>query len=93
VGGLKPYGWERFPIIFLSDGKVIYLLCNQKHIDMNKHFVIGQVRTFLSTVDMEEGADYVISLQGPTVIPTEVGSEKLTESIADEVKKLGALIL
>jgi len=94
VGGLKPYGWERFPIIFLSGQEVIYLLCNQiKHIDMNKHFVIGQVRTYLSTVGIEEGADYIISLQGPTVIPTEVGSEKLSESISDEVKKLGALIL
>ena len=84
---------KRFGIIFLSNGKVIYLLCNQKHIDMNKHFVIGQVRTFLSSVGIEEGADYLISLQGPTVIPTMVGSEKLTESISDEVKKLGALIL
>ena len=30
---------------------------------MNKHFVIGQVRTFLSSVGIEEGADYLISLQ------------------------------
>jgi hypothetical protein len=83
-----------FQIIFLSGGNVLYLLCNQiKHIDMNKHFIIGQVRTYLSTVGIEEGPDYLISLQGPTVIPTEVGSEKLTESISDEVKKLGALIL
>ena len=94
MDGLKPYGWERFGIIFLSGQEVIYLLCNQiKHIDMNKHFIIGQVRTFLSSVGIEEGADYLISLQGPTVIPTMVGSEKLTESITDEVKKLGALIL
>jgi hypothetical protein len=85
---------KRFQIIFLSGGKVIYLLCNQiKHIDMNKHFIIGQVRTYLSTVGIEEGPDYLISLQGPTVIPTMVGWEKLTESISDEVKKLGALIL
>ena len=91
---MNPMVGKRFQIIFLSGGKVIYLLCNQiKHIDMNKHFVIGQVRTFLSSVGIEEGADYLISLQGPTVIPTMVGSEKLTESIADEVKKLGALIL
>jgi len=60
---------------------------------MNKHLIIGQVRTFLSSVGIQEGADYLISLQGPTVIPTEVGSEKLTESISEEVKKLGALIL
>ena len=60
---------------------------------MNKHSIIGQVRTYLSTVGIEEGPDYLISLQGPTVIPTMAGSEKLTESIVDEVKKLGALTL
>jgi hypothetical protein len=85
---------KRFGIIFLSGQEVLYLLCNQlKHIEMNKHLIIGQVRTFLSTVGIEEGPDYLISLQGPTVIPTMAGSEKLTESISDEVKKLGALIL
>jgi hypothetical protein len=85
---------KRFDIIFLSGQEVIYLLCNQiKHIKMNKHLIIGKVRTYLSSVGIEEGPDYLISLQGPTVIPTMVGSEKLTESISDEVKKLGALIL
>ncbi len=85
---------KRFGIIFLSGQEVLYLLCNQlKHIEMNKHLIIGQVRTFLSTVGIEEGPDYLISLQGPTVIPTMIGLEKLTESISDEVKKLGALIL
>jgi hypothetical protein len=60
---------------------------------MNKHEVIGKVRTHLTTVGIEEGSDYVISLQGPTIIPTMEGSEKITDQIREEIGKLGALMI
>lgn len=60
---------------------------------MNKHEVIGKVRTYLTTVGIEEGLDYVISLQGPTIIATESGSDKLTDTIKDEVSNLGANVI
>lgn len=60
---------------------------------MNKHEVIGKTRTYLTTEGIEEGSDYVISLQGPTIIPTESGSDKFTDPVKDEVGKLGAKFL
>jgi hypothetical protein len=56
---------------------------------MNKHEVIGKVRTYLTTVGIEEGSDYMISLQGPTIIPTESGSDKFTLPIKEIIIELG----
>jgi hypothetical protein len=60
---------------------------------MNKHEVIGKVRTYLTTTGIEEGSDYVISLQGPTIIPTEASSDRFTDEVKDEVGKLGGKFL
>jgi hypothetical protein len=60
---------------------------------MNKHAVIGKLRTYLTTVGIEEGPDYIISLQGPTIIPTEASSDKFTDEVKDEIEKLGVIFL
>ncbi len=55
---------------------------------MNKQYIIKQVKTLLEAHDILDGPDYVISLQGPTIIPTTQGTPKITPQLRTILKGL-----
>ena len=60
---------------------------------MTKQQIIKDVKTLLEAHNIIDGPDYLISLQGPTVILTVLGTSKMTPEIKDLIKDTGALIL
>ena len=60
---------------------------------MNKHQMIGKARKALETHQILEGTDYVISLQGPSVVLTISGGEKMTDEIKEEIQTLRVTVI
>ena len=57
-----------------------------------KKEIIQQTETILKNNGFVQ-MDYIVSLQGPTLILATSGEKKITDSIREEVKKTGMLIL
>jgi hypothetical protein len=54
---------------------------------------IDQIKEILQNHNIMEGVDYIISLQGPTVIPTIQGKTKITPQVIDDLIPTGAGIM
>jgi sugar/nucleoside kinase (ribokinase family) len=59
---------------------------------MNKRKVIDRTEAFLKENGFTQ-ADYIVSLQGPTVILSMSGAQKMNEEIREEVMKIGMQVL
>ncbi len=59
---------------------------------MNKHEIISKTRILLNSAGFDDN-EYVISLQGPTVIMGEGMEEKLTPELRGEILKTGMKFL
>jgi hypothetical protein len=59
---------------------------------MNKHEIISKTRILLNSAGFDDN-EYVISLQGPTVIMGEGMEEKLTPELREEILKTGMKFL
>ncbi len=57
-----------------------------------KKEIIQQTETILKNNGFVQ-MDYIVSLQGPTLILATSGGKKITDSIREEVKKTGMQIL
>ena len=57
-----------------------------------KKEIIQQTETILKNNGFVQ-MDYIVSLQGPTLILATSGEKKITDSIREEVKKTGMQIL
>ena len=57
-----------------------------------KKEIIQQTETILKNNGFVQ-TDYIVSLQGPTLILATSGEKKITDSIREEVKKTGMQIL
>jgi len=53
------------------------------------NLMIEQAKSILESHDILDGRDYIISLQGPTVILTIEGKTKITPQIIDELIPTG----
>lgn len=51
------------------------------------------VEKVLANWNLEGGRDYILSLQGPTIILSMAGQEKMTPERREEVEELGMVIL
>ena len=60
---------------------------------MNKPLILKQVKQLLEDHDILEGQDYILSLQGPTVIPTIQGTPKITPQLKGILKDLNVILL
>lgn len=60
---------------------------------MNKQYTLKQVKTLLEAHDILEGPDYIFSLQGPTLIPTQQGTPKITPQLRRILKDLKVEVL
>jgi hypothetical protein len=60
---------------------------------MNKSLIIKQAKTLLEAHDILDGPDYVISLQGPTIIPTIQGDLKITPQLRTILKGIKMEVL
>lgn len=60
----------------------------------SKQQTIQEAQTILQNFGLNQN-DYIISLQGPTVIPTQGGKKKIEENleIENSLNKLGVLVL
>jgi len=58
---------------------------------MRKRILIDQVESILKKEGFNSN-DYIISLQGPTVILSQSGNDKLTEDIKNKIKELVEVI-
>ena len=58
---------------------------------MRKRILIDQVESILKKEGFNNN-DYIISLQGPTVILSQSGNEKITEDIKNKIKELVLVI-
>tara|TARA_B100000963_G_scaffold353893_1_gene369392 strand:- start:3610 stop:3786 length:177 start_codon:yes stop_codon:yes gene_type:complete len=54
---------------------------------MRKRILIDQVESILKKEGFNNN-DYIISLQGPTVILSQSGNDKINEDIKNKIKKL-----
>tara|TARA_Y100000385_G_scaffold208429_1_gene216133 strand:- start:443 stop:619 length:177 start_codon:yes stop_codon:yes gene_type:complete len=53
---------------------------------MRKRILIDQVESILKKEGFNNN-DYIVSLQGPTVILTQSGNDKITEDIKNKIKE------
>lgn len=60
---------------------------------MNKRDTINEATIILKDHNIMEGQDYIISLQGPTIIPTIQGKQKITPIIIDSLIPTGIDIM
>jgi predicted RNase H-like nuclease len=60
---------------------------------MNKRDTINKAISILKDHNIMEGQDYIISLQGPTIIPTQQGTPKITPNIIDSLIPTGIGIM
>jgi hypothetical protein len=60
---------------------------------MNKSLIIKQAKTLLKAHDILDGTDYVISLQGHTIIPTIQGGLKITPQLRRILKGIKMEVL
>ena len=60
----------------------------------SKQKTIQEAQTILRNLGLNQN-DYIISLQGPTIIPTQEGKKKLEEnpSIENSLNNVGVLVL
>tara|TARA_Y100000389_G_C17188514_1_gene377641 strand:+ start:346 stop:522 length:177 start_codon:yes stop_codon:yes gene_type:complete len=58
---------------------------------MRKRILIDQVESILKKEGFNNN-DYIVSLQGPTVILSQSGNEKITEDIKNKIKELVEVI-
>ena len=58
-----------------------------------KQALMESVRTILSVWGLEDGTDYVMSFQGPTMILSMAGQEKITEDQRKKIEEAGMAIL
>lgn len=54
---------------------------------------IDRIKEILQKHNITEGVDYIISLQGPTVIPTIQGKVKITPQVIDDLIPTGTGIM
>jgi hypothetical protein len=59
---------------------------------MNKHEIISKTRILLNSAGFDDN-EYVISLQGPTVIMGEGMEEKLSQELKEKIIKIGMKFL
>jgi len=59
---------------------------------MNKHEIISKTRILLNSSGFDDN-EYVISLQGPTVIMGEGMEEKLSQELKEKIIKIGMKFL
>ena len=84
-----------FQISFFYSIRIFYIYPNQSQTLMtSKQKTIQEAQTILSNLGLNQN-DYIISLQGPTIIPTQEGKKKLEEnpSIENSLNNLGVLVL
>jgi hypothetical protein len=60
---------------------------------MNKNQMISKARKALEVHQILEGEDYIVSLQGPSVILTISGGEKMTDEIKEEIQTLRVTVI
>lgn len=60
---------------------------------MSKFELMEAVEKVLADWKLEGGKDYIFSLQGPTIILSMAGQEKMTPERREKVEKLGMVIL
>lgn len=60
---------------------------------MNKRDTINEAISILKDHNIMEGQDYIISLQGPTIIPTMKGTPKITPQVIDSLIPIGIGIM
>ena len=60
---------------------------------MSKFELMRAVEKVLADWKLEGGKDYILSLQGPTIILSMAGQEKMTPERREEVEELGMVIL
>lgn len=59
---------------------------------MNKRDTINKAINILKDNNILEGQDYIISLQGPTIIPTIQGKPKITPNIIRKLTDIDIMI-
>lgn len=60
---------------------------------MSKFELMRAVEKVLANWKLEGGRDYILSRQGPTIILSMSGQEKMTQERREEVEELGMVIL
>lgn len=60
---------------------------------MSKFELMQAVEKILKDWKLESGRDYIFSLQGPTIILSMSGQEKMNQKRREEVEELGMVIL